>query len=187
MNCGELIASLWQKAEERIGAIIRETQEEEAKIEQDTVQRIGRLREEGEMRCSSEAGKRSEEILSSAEKEARMIIIAEKRRLSERLYRISLSSLPGLGSRGRSDMFRNLAAELPPLGWKTVRVNTADTEIAREHFPGAEIIADAGVSGGMEVISQDGKVRVINTLEKRLERAWGEIMPALMKEDYEAL
>jgi len=80
-----------------------------------------------------------------------------------------------------------MAAEIPPLPWKTVRVNPEDVGIARKHFPGAVIITDEGISGGMDVMTGDGKIRVINTLEKRLERAWGDILPHLMKEDYEAV
>jgi len=37
------------------------------------------------------------------------------------------------------------------------------------------------------VMTGDSKIRVINTLEKRLERAWGDILPHLLKEDYEAV
>lgn len=80
-----------------------------------------------------------------------------------------------------------MAAELPLLSWKTVRVNPEDSEIAGRHFPGAEIITDAAVSGGMDTMSGDGKIRVINTLEKRLERAWEDIATDLLKEDYENL
>ena len=110
--------------------------------------------------------------------------IAEDLRLSERLYRISHASLGRLRNQEYEGFFKNMAAELPLLPWKTVRVNPEDVGIARKHFPGAEIITDEGISGGMDVITGDGKFRVINTLEKRLERAWGDILPHIMKEFY---
>jgi V/A-type H+-transporting ATPase subunit E len=74
-----------------------------------------------------------------------------------------------------------MAAELPA-DWKTVRVNSEDAGIAREHFPEAGIITDDSISGGMDVMTEDAKIRVINTLEKRLERAWGDVLPHIMKE-----
>jgi vacuolar-type H+-ATPase subunit E/Vma4 len=187
VNCEELIASLWQEAEKKIGAIIRETGEEESKIEKEARLRISRLREESQQRCSSASRKRIAEVISEAEKKARLIKITEDLRLSERLYRISHASLSRLRNREYEGFFKDMAAELPPLPWKTVRVNHEDTGIARKYFPGAEIITDEGISGGMDVMTGDGKFRVINTFEKRLERAWGDIFPHLMKEDYETL
>ena len=187
MNCEELIESLWKEAEKKIGAIIRETGEEESKIEKEALLRISRLREESQRRCSSASRKRTEEVISEAEKKARLVIIAEDLKLSERLYRISHASLRRLRNRGYEVFFKNMAAEIPPHPWKTVRVNPEDVGIARKHFPGAVIITDEGISGGMDVMTGDGKIRVINTLEKRLERAWGDILPRLMKEDYETV
>ncbi len=72
MNCEELIESLWQEAEKKIAAIIRETDEEEARINKEALLRISRLREDSQQRCSSASGKRTEETLSEAEKKARL-------------------------------------------------------------------------------------------------------------------
>ena len=184
MNCEELIESLWQEAEKKIGAIIRETDEEETRINNEALLRINRLREDCQQRCFAASGKRTEETLSEAKKKARLINIAEDLWLSERLYRISQASLRMLRDRDYQGSFRNMAAELPPLPWKTVRVNPEDAGIAHEHFPKAGIIIDDNISGGMDVMTDDCKIRVINTLEKRLERAWVDILPHIMKEFY---
>ena len=185
MNCEELIESLWREAEKKIGSIIRETGEEETRIANEAHLRISRLREDSQQRCSSASRKRTEETLSEAEKKARIINIAADLRLSERLYRISLASLRKLRNSDYQSSFRNMAAELPPLDWKTVRVNPEDAGIAQEHFPEAGIITDNNICGGMDVMTDDGKIRVINTIEKRLERAWGDMLPHIMKEFYE--
>ena len=113
--------------------------------------------------------------------------ISGNRLLSDRLYRIACSVLPLLRNQDYQRAFRNLAAEMPPLTWKTVRVNTDDVEEAREHFPEAAIVADPDISGGIDAETENGKIRVINTFNKRLERAWEEIIPNLMKEDYGTL
>jgi len=187
VNCEELIGSLWQEAEKKIAAILRDTGEEETRIVEDALLRIRRLREESQELCSSVSGKRTEEILSEAEKKARLVTIAEDARLSERLYRISQASLRELRKRDYQGSFRNMASELPPLDWKTVRVNPEDAGIAREYFPEAGIITDDSISGGMDVMTEDAKIRVINTLEKRLQRAWGDILPHIMKEFHETV
>ena len=187
MNCEELIGSLWQEAEKKISAILRDSGEEEARIVEEALLRIRRLREESQQLCSSVSGKRTEEILSEAEKKARLVTIAEDARLSERLHKISQASLRGLRKLDYQCSFRNMAAELPPLGWKIVRVHAEDAGTAREYFPEAGIITDDSISGGMDVMTEDGKIRVINTFEKRLERAWGDILPHIMKELHETI
>ena len=184
MNCEELIESLWQEAEKKISEIIRETDEEENRIAKEALLRISRLREDSQQRCASESEKRTEETLSEVERKARLINIEEDLKLSERLYRISKASLSILRNLDYQVSFRNMAAELPPLSWKTVRVNPEDAGLSLEQFPEAGIITDNSISGGMDVMSDEGKIRVINTLEKRLERAWGDILPLIMKEFY---
>ncbi len=187
MDCEELIESLWQEAEKKIGVIVRETGEEETRIVQEALLRVSHLREDIQQRCSSDSRKRTEETLSEAEKKARLINIAEDLRLSERLYRISLASLRKLRNSDYQGSFRLMAEELPPLPWKTVRVNPDDAALAQEHFPEAGVATDESISGGMDVMTKDGKIRVVNTLEKRLERAWGDILPHIMKEFHEAV
>ena len=182
MDCEELIDSLWKEAEKKISAITRETGEEEIRIAGEALLRISRLREDGQLRCSSAAIKRSEETLSEAEKKARLINIQEDLRLSERLYRISRASLRMLRDKDYQGSFRLMAGELTPRDWKTVWVNPEDAGLAQEHFPEAGIVTDDSISGGMDVMTDNGKVRVINTFEKRLERAWADILPHIMKE-----
>jgi len=185
MNYEELLESLWQESEKKIGAMIRETDEEEARIEQDVMQTLSRIRDEGQQHCVSTWAKRTEEILTEAEKSARMMSIETNLMLAERLYKISRSSLSSLRNGRYEEIFRQMAAELPPLPWKSVRVNPADTGISGECFPGAETITDELITGGMDVTTGDGKIRVVNTFEKRLERAWEDIAPDLLKGNYE--
>ena len=114
MNCEELIESLWQEAEKKIGAIIRETGEEETRIAKEALLRISRLREDSQQRCFAASGKRTEETLSEAEKKARLISIAEDLRLSERLYRISHASLRKLRDRDYQGSFRTYGGRASP-------------------------------------------------------------------------
>ena len=49
-------------------------------------------------------------------------------------------------------------------------------------FPQAEIETDDSIRGGFEASADDGKYRVINVLEKRLEKGWPLVLPELLKE-----
>ena len=187
MNSEELIASIWQESEKKIRGMIQETDEEESKIEQDVMQALSRIRDDGQQHCSAASANRTEEILGEAEKRARIMKIEASIMLAERLYRISCSSLRSLREQGYQEIFRRMAEELPLLPWKSIRVNPEDSGIAGEYFPGAEIMTDELITGGMDVTTGDGNIRVINTFEKRLERTWEDIIPDLLKEDYETV
>ena len=95
---------------------------------------------------------------------------------------LALRLLPRLRERDYPRIFSRLAAELPPIEWETVRVNPADAEIAGYLFPRARIVPDTAICGGMEALAEGGRIQVINTLEKRLERGWPELLPVLIEE-----
>jgi vacuolar-type H+-ATPase subunit E/Vma4 len=66
-----------------------------------------------------------------------------------------------------------------------VRVNPEDVALAGKYFPGAEIIPDRNITGGMDASTADGTIRIINTFEKRMERAWTDMLPVLIKDVYQ--
>ena len=59
--------------------------------------------------------------------------------------------------------------------------------LARDFFEDADIIVDSTIAGGMEVENKEKKIKVINTFEKRLEKAWPEMLPALLQTLYQEL
>lgn len=187
MDCDELIKSLRTRAEEKIQTIQREAKEEAALIQQEIELKIRSLREEYENTVTAESAKRAGHILSDAQNRVRLLTISNNRKLSDRLYRLTRSSLGLLRKEEYPNVFNALALELPPLSWTSVTVNPEDAAIARTSFPGAEIIPDENISGGVDATTGENKVRVINTLEKRLERAWEDIIPDLIKEYYETV
>ncbi|NJD56378.1 MAG: hypothetical protein FIA94_08240 [Nitrospirae bacterium] len=184
MDCEHLIKCLWKEAEEKIRIIGEEAKAAAAEIGEETALKISRLREEYEKTSNAAAAKRTDEIRTDAETKARLLRASAARTLSMCLYDEFRSSLPLLRNKGYADAFAVMAAELPPFSWKAVRVNPGDASLARVHFPDAEIISDSEISGGMEVTNDDGRIRVINTFEKRLERIWEELVPDLMQESY---
>ena len=43
-------------------------------------------------------------------------------------------------------------------------------------------MADPAITGGLKVMGGDGRLTVSNTLETRLERAWPDLLPAMVEE-----
>jgi len=187
MNCESLLESLWRDGEKKIREIEAETKEEVDKIETEISLKITALKENYEKNVCSDSAKRAGDILAEAEQRAALIGISASRELSDRLYQLARSSLMLLRNERYGDVFSALASELPSLPWKSVRVNPGDAGIAQQCFPNAEIIADEAISGGLDIMTADGKIRIISTFEKRLERAWEEMSSDLLQKDYEAL
>jgi len=194
MGYRELIDALRREGEDKAAAIHREAETEAERVRQEAEERLTVLREEYARRKSAAVAAATGSVLAEARYRERRIRVASETALADRLYLLARRILPSLreeaapfeqGPAGRESyraLFSALVAELPPWAWETVRVNPADEELARRFFAEAEIVADATVTGGLEVTSDNGCRRVDNTLEKRLERGWADILPGLMKE-----
>lgn len=178
MGCEELIGSLRKEAEEKVREIWREAEEEAGKTRAGISLRLEALLHENASGLSSEVDRMK--VLLDAENRARMIRLASEDRLSARLYSLAASSLHLLRRKGYEDIFHKLVLELPPLAWHAVKVNPHDSDLAKKFFPRANILVEKDITGGMKAEAEEGAVRVANTFEKRLERAWPQMLPGLM-------
>lgn len=182
MGCEELIGSLRRSADEKVRLIWKEAEDEGGKIRREVLERISELRKDCAKTEVSATGTVAEKILSAAADEARMTSLSCQKLLSDRLFRLALSCLPLLRKEGYGDTFGAIVRELPRLPWQRVRVNPEDVHLAKEYFAGAEIDTDENIVGGVDATVEAGRIRVINTFTKRLERVWVDILPALMKD-----
>ncbi len=185
MSCKELIASLRKAADERVRLLWQEAEREAGAIEAAAAQRLEKLRQDIGEKRSVYARDKAVQAVSEAERRARQVRLSAEKALSSRLYDIARSSLHELRGKDYEAVFGKMARELPALAWRTVRVNPADRLLAGKHFPDAEIVADSKITGGMDASTEDGAVRIINTFEKRLERAWGDMLPELIGDVYQ--
>lgn len=160
---------------------IREEAEKEAeRMREDISLRLEALQQD--KAAGSSSGEEPARVLLDAQNRVRMIRLSSEDRLSSRLYSLAASSLHMLRIQGYGDIFHRLVLELPSHVWRNVRINPEDSGLAQKFFPDAEIIPDSNVTGGMEVEAEGGGVRIINTLEKRVERAWPLMLPLLMND-----
>lgn len=184
MGSRELIESLRETTEERIASMRQEAESDAEKIRSNVYREIERIREHYAKTHALEIREKTVKILSEGHNQSRLVKLSEENKMSERLYSLALSSLILLRNEGYRDTFLALAGELPPLLWETVRVNSEDVDLAKKCFPDAGIIAKGTITGGMDVLAENGKLRVSNTFEKRLERAWQEMLPRIISDLY---
>ena len=184
MSYQELISSLRQEADDIAENFWRKARAEAEQARNEAVAGLDRIRAEQHRQQVSAVREATRRVLSEAEKSARRMRLAALGELSERLSRLAVSLLTQLREQQYGVLFEALARELPPYAWETVRVNPEDTAMAGRYFPEAKIVPDPHISGGMEVYGDGGRIRIVNTLEKRLERGWPELLPDLIAVAY---
>ena len=119
---------------------------------------------------------------AAAERKARdehMRVVGE---LGERLYALARDELRTLGAQGAEALLTALAAELPSYEWQRVRVRPADVSVAQRLFPNAAVEGEPAIAGGLSAEADQGRVEVDNTLEARLDSAWPDLLPELVRD-----
>jgi V/A-type H+-transporting ATPase subunit E len=181
MGYRELIEALKHEGDEKKTALLDAAKSEVERIGAECSGRIAEIeREHAERLAAAEAAERSI-ILTAVENEANLLLIGAERALADRLYRIAGESLHLLRDERYGELFAALAGELPAARWEKIKVSSGDRDLANRLFPDALITADPAIAGGLEAVAERGRIRVVNTLEKRLERAWPEMLPALIR------
>lgn len=118
---------------------------------------------------------------AAAERAARDHRVRESGALAERLYGLARAELPGLREAGAEAGLAALAAELPALEWRRLRVNPTDESAVRRLFPKADVECEPTIAGGLCAEADGGHISVDNTLEARLEMAWPDLLPGLIR------
>jgi vacuolar-type H+-ATPase subunit E/Vma4 len=178
----ELIEALRKAAEERAAAIWDAARAEADRCRSEAGGESASQRERAAEEDAAAAKALSEAAMAEAEHEASRIVLAARVTLGERVYGIARAALPRFRDGGYRAMFEALADEIPGRAWPRVRVNPADSDLARHRFPDAEILADDDIVAGLVVEDDDGRIRIDNTLETRLARAWPQILPGIVGE-----
>ncbi len=182
MGYRELIEALRREGEEKVRLIWKDVEAEAEKIRDDGSGRINRMREDFKETLAATVEDQNQAILSEADRKAHMVLLSAEKELSDRLYGAAVDSLALLREKRYPDVFEALVHELPPCHWQIVRVHPDDEGRAREYFPDAEIICDRSITAGLDVMEKEGRIRVINSFEKRLDNLWMDILPALLKD-----
>lgn len=181
MGSKELIESLQAEAERQVEAIRGEALAGAEKILEAGREKLRLRRLEYDRMLADCSVKESGCLTREAREKAQEVALGAWEELSRRLYRMARPMLHTLRAGDYAEKsFKALSLELPPFKWETVRVNPLDCALCAKLFPGAVVVADASISGGMEAEAHGGKIRAVNTFEKRLERLWTELAPLLV-------
>lgn len=187
MSYQELISSLRQEADDKAEKFWREARAEAEQARNEAVAGLDRIRAEQLRQQASAVREATRRVLSEAEKSVRRMRLTALEELADRLSRLAVSLLTQLREQQYGELFDALVRELPPYTWETVRVNTLDSAMAGRYFPEAKIVPDSHISGGLEVNGDGGRIRIVNTLDKRLERGWPELLPDLIDVVYRGI
>ena len=182
MGHPELIAALRAAAEERAAAIREEARADAERYRAEIAQKTAVLRAEALAASTTEAAERLAAATAEADREASRIVLAARAALAERLWRLARAALPQFRDERNAATFAALADELPDRAWPRVRVNPADRDLAGRRFPDAEVVPDEAIAAGLIAEADDGRIRVDNSLEKRLARDWPRLLPGLVGE-----
>ncbi|MEK6672785.1 MAG: V-type ATP synthase subunit E [Nitrospirota bacterium] len=182
MGYRELIDAILREGEEKINEIRRNAEAEVKKIRNEKEAKLADLRTGYARILHSETAAATDSMLLKAEKEAKAIRLCAEAQLSERMKRLAMYLISTLRDERYNDLFSSLLQELPLRIWEVVRVNPQDERLAKEYFPEAIITVDSNIAGGLEVIAGNGRVSVRNTLDKRLDKAWAELLPEMMED-----
>lgn len=124
----------------------------------------------------------SRTALMAAKRQADQTLARAHTQLAARLRALAVQDLACLRDEGYAQAFARLVRELPGEAWEEIKVHPDDQGLARAALPQARIVGDGRITGGLEVMSNGGRMRVDNTLAKRLERAWPELLPKILRE-----
>ena len=177
-----LLEALRAKADEDAQAAWAVARREAGKYREELAATLEARREELAQAREAEARARTGERLAEARHQARELRMSATVELAARLREMAAAGLAQLGREGAQALFEALAEELPERDWQAIRVSPAAAEAAGSRFPNARLETDASISGGLEVMAEDGRLRVDNTLEARLETAWPDLLPGLVAE-----
>ncbi|MFZ2948946.1 MAG: hypothetical protein WA003_05625 [Desulfuromonadaceae bacterium] len=182
MGRRELLEALQREGRETMDAIADREAAEEKRLRADAEMRREELRREHEARREQLCGIRRHSLRSKGIREAALIRLRAEHALAQRLHERARDCLKQLRGDDAGSLFRALAAELPAVPWHTVWAAPGDTVLAAALFPGAAIIPDETLAGGLKAAAADDSLTVDNSLEKRLERMWPDLLPPLMAE-----
>lgn len=177
-----LLADLRRKSEQRIAAIRSRAESAAAALRAEQEKELAAARALL-VRQRAEAERAvAEPIIRAAEIQALRIRDDASRKLGGRLHDLARQDIARVRAAEYPAIFAAMVAELPEVIWSEVRVSPQDLALARPFFPGAEIKSDPAITGGFIVESSDRGLRVVSTLERRLELAWPFAQPLLLRQ-----
>lgn len=182
MGRQELVAALQHKAAQESQAIWQAAEAAAAQAEAAAATELARLATSRQQLLLQQEQRLQQQLARQVHRRLQRARLRAQARLARRLETLGQQLLQELPAAERSAAWQRLAAELPDYPWATIRVHATDCAAARQRFPSSQVQADAAVSGGLIVESEDAAIRIDNSFEGRKERLWPRLVGALYAE-----
>jgi vacuolar-type H+-ATPase subunit E/Vma4 len=178
----ELLNTLKKNEQKQIDEIWHAAKSEAEALREQVAEAIDSITRNHNEQLSSACQKSMRSIFSETEIKARAKKLVAYQALDQALQNAAIRQLPVLREHNYELTFKELVDELPGRKWEKVMVSSADLQLAAKFFAVDIIHPDSAISGGLRAVTADGKIIVDNTFEKRLERQWFHIFPAIIAE-----
>ncbi len=182
MGHRELEAALRCEGEAKAQEIWQQVEAEAAKLRLELDQQLETEQQGLQRRITAETEDLLDAARTTAQQQAQLRRLDAEQQLAQRLKMLAEGRLEELSRTGGASLFKQLATEIPDHPWQLVKVHPRDQLAAQELFPQAEVRLSEQIIGGLMVQEPQGKVVIINTLEKRLAHLWADLLPPLMTE-----
>lgn len=143
---------------------------------------LTRLRAKTDQQIQAEVDVLRNTLLFEAQAVAMGCRLHEEAALAERLLLLARQSLALLANHDRDTLWQALCEELPTADWTVLTVDPADRQRGVHSFPAASITSEETLGGGLIAATADGMIRIDNSLNRRLMRAWPDLLPKLLAE-----
>jgi len=177
----ELLNSLRENEHKQIDDIWKTANKEADSLRSQVAEALDAVTKKHAEQLAAACHKSTGLIFLEAENKAQSQKLLAYQALERAARRAADRELSSLRTRNYQAVFTRLVRELPGCRWEKILVNPADQELAAKFFAPDIILPDPDISGGLLAFAKGGKIMIDNTFEKRLERIWPEIFPAIIK------
>ena len=180
MGLEELINTLRKHEQKQIEEIWQAAKNEAESLRQRIADATADITRNHAEQLNSACQKSMRSIFSDASIKTREKKLSTYMSLAQALKDAALKELSCLRNHNYEAVFVRLVAELPARKWEKILVNPADLKLAAQFFSADIIETDQSISGGLIATTAENKIIVDNTFEKRLEKKWFHLLPAIL-------
>ena len=162
---------LWRNQEAAVNSRRKEIEREIAGLE-------AQARERQKAACQ----RLQREFHARAERQAANLRLQAEAELAQRLRQLAAKQLSQVYEEDRANYWERLAKEIPQAAWQEVLVEEDDAELAGKFYGEVRISASPKLFGGLIALREEGRIRIDNSLQCRVDRCWPTLLPCLLDE-----
>lgn len=180
MGRQELALALKQRGEAEGQKIWQQVEAEAEQYRSGKQQEVARMNRACDLECAQNSSLECLQLEWRVAKKTRQLRLTALHALDRRIWLLAKDELSRLDPELRQQALSRFAEEIPGGAWCRVWAAPDDVGMVQALFPDCQIDADATLAGGLVVASEDGKIRIDNSLTKRLETLWPELVGQIL-------